>query len=44
MRLIDKIISYVYTRRIFGPRCPEYVECCPCCMAWRLHDDYTKQL
>lgn len=41
MRLIDKIISYVYTRYFFGPRCLGFDEDCPCCEAWQIHDDYT---
>lgn len=36
---IDRIISYVYTRRLFGPRCKEHMDGCPCCDAWRTHDD-----
>ena len=36
---IDRIISYVYTRRMFGARCEEKMEGCPCCNAWEFHDD-----
>ena len=36
---LDCLISYVYTRRMFGHRCEEYLEGCPGCDAWRLHDD-----
>jgi hypothetical protein len=41
MRLIDRFLSYVYTRRFFGPRCPEFEAGCPCCDAWKVHDDYN---
>lgn len=36
---IDRVISYVYTRRLFGPRCEEDLPGCACCDAWRTHDD-----
>lgn len=36
---IDLVISYVYTRRLFGPRCEEHMDGCPVCDAWRTHDE-----
>lgn len=36
---IDHIVSYVYTRRMFGHRCEEYLEGCAVCDAWQFHDD-----
>lgn len=36
---IDHLVSYVYTRRMFGPRCPEHLDGCAVCDAWRFHDD-----
>lgn len=36
---LDHILSYVYTRRMFGPRCEEYLKGCPVCDAWHFHDD-----
>ena len=36
---LDCLVSYVYTLRMFGHRCEEYLEGCPGCDAWRLHDD-----
>jgi hypothetical protein len=37
--LFDRLISWLYTRRIWGPRCSEYEPGCPCCERWRQHDD-----
>lgn len=39
--LFDRLLSYVYTRRFYGPRCPEFEPLCGCCQAWELHDDCT---
>ena len=39
MRLLDKLISWIYTRRFFGPRCSEYEEGCIVCEQWRFHDE-----
>ena len=36
---LDHLISYVYTRRLFGPRCEEHMDGCPVCDAWRTHDE-----
>lgn len=36
---IDHLVSYVYTHRLFGPRCPEVNPDCACCKAWILHDE-----
>ena len=38
-RMIDRLISWVYTRKMFGPRCSEYEPSCACCAAWKLHDE-----
>ena len=37
--MIDRLISWIYTRRLFGLRCEEYAEGCPCCEAWKFHDE-----
>jgi hypothetical protein len=37
--MFDRFISWVYTRRIFGPRCADYEQGCPVCDAWNFHDD-----
>lgn len=39
MKYFDRFLSYLYTRRFFGPRCPEFEPGCPCCEAWEFHDD-----
>lgn len=36
---LDWILSYVYTRRLFGPRCSEVEPTCACCQAWITHDE-----
>jgi len=37
--MIDRMISWLYTRRIFGPRCSDYEQECSVCAAWKLHDE-----
>lgn len=39
MRYIDRLLSWLYTRRFFGPRCPEHEPTCATCQAWEFHDD-----
>lgn len=39
MLIFDRLISWLYTRRIWGPRCTEYAPGCPCCDRWRQHDE-----
>ena len=36
---LDCLVSYVYTRRMFGKPCEEYLEGCAVCDAWQLHRD-----
>jgi hypothetical protein len=36
---LDWTLSYVYTRRLFGPRCVEHMDTCVCCEAWKAHDE-----
>lgn len=36
---IDHLVSYVYTRRLFGKRCEEYQKTCAVCDAWEFHDE-----
>lgn len=36
--MIDRFISWLYTRRIWGKRCNEYDPDCPSCEAWATHD------
>lgn len=38
MILFDRFISWLYTYRLFGARCPDYDANCPCCKAWDRHD------
>lgn len=35
---MDRFISWLYTRQIWGDRCSAYEPDCHCCKAWRLHD------
>ena len=37
--IIDRFISWLYTRRVWGPRCDEDQLGCPCCDKWREHDE-----
>ena len=37
--MIDRLISWLYTRRLFGPRCSDYKSGCACCEAWEFHDE-----
>lgn len=39
MRLFDKLLSWIYTYRIWGPRCPDFEPQCACCKAWAEHDE-----
>lgn len=35
----DRMISWIYVRRLYGSRCPDYDEWCWCCRQWKNHDD-----
>lgn len=37
--LFEHFLSWLYTRQMYGPRCPDYSEHCPGCQAWEKHDD-----
>ncbi len=37
--LIDKFISWLYIRRIWGERCDEVEPKCLCCEKWIEHDE-----
>lgn len=39
--MIDRFISWLYTRRFYGPRCPEFGDGCPVCEAWEQHDEFV---
>ena len=39
MSWIDQFISWLYIRKLWGPRCPDYQEGCPCCEKWKEHDE-----
>lgn len=36
--LLDRFISWLYVRRIWGDRCSDYQPGCGCCEAWAAHD------
>lgn len=36
---MDRLISWLYTRRIWGPRCPDFDPDCRVCRRWAEHDD-----
>lgn len=38
-RHFDHFLSWLYTRRLYGQRCPDFAEHCPCCEAWQAHDE-----
>ena len=35
----DHFVSWLYTYRLYGPRCPDYADSCPGCIAWVNHDE-----
>ena len=37
--MIERFISWLYTRKIWGPRCGEYEPECICCQKWAIHDE-----
>jgi hypothetical protein len=37
--MIDWFISWLYTRKLYGPRCSDFEATCPCCEAWQNHDE-----
>jgi len=37
---MNRFLSWLFTSRFYGPRCPDTDPDCPCCFAWRLHDFY----
>lgn len=39
MNMLDHLLSWLYVRRIYGTRCPDYDADCYCCKAWREHDE-----
>lgn len=36
--MIDRPLSWLYTRRLWGARCLDYDPGCACCEAWATHD------
>lgn len=41
MDWFDIFVSWLYTRRLYGERCPDYDEHCHCCKAWQEHGELT---
>ena len=39
MSMFDKVLSWVYTRKIWGIKCDEFEPECCVCKAWRTHED-----
>lgn len=37
--LLDRLISWLYIRRLWGPRCGDYEPTCCVCQHWREHDE-----
>ena len=37
--MIDRFISWLYIRRMYGPRCSEYEPSCIVCEQWKHHDE-----
>lgn len=37
--LFNHFVSWLYTRRLYGPRCPDFMHGCACCEAWKVHDE-----
>jgi len=42
--IIDRLMSWLYTRRIWGPRCPDSEPGCPVCQRWREHDELFEKM
>jgi len=38
MSWIDCLISYIYIRKIWGPRCQDFDRACLTCQKWQEHD------
>lgn len=36
---LDHFLSWLYTYRLWGPRCSDYEPTCACCEAWKVHDE-----
>lgn len=36
--MLDRLLSWLYTRKVWGPRCSERETGCACCDAWATHD------
>lgn len=43
VNLFDHFLSWLYIRRLYGPRCPEYADGCYCCEKWKDHDEIFNQ-
>ena len=39
MHVFDRWLSWLYTYRIAGPRCPDFEPQCACCQGWKYHDE-----
>lgn len=39
LRFLNRPISWLYTRLLFGSRCSDYEKLCPSCGAWKEHDE-----
>lgn len=39
MKPFDRFLSWLYIRRIWGPRCPDINAECRVCQRWQEHDD-----
>jgi hypothetical protein len=37
--MFDRFVSWLYTKRIWGPRCSHFHPDCAVCGAWKLHDE-----
>lgn len=35
---MTRLIHWLATRLVWGPRCPEHMDGCPCCDHWAEHD------
>jgi len=44
MSWFDRFLSWLYIRRLWGPRCSDYQEGCACCEHWKEHDEVIETL
>lgn len=39
-----RLVSWLYTRMFFGPRCDDFEPECCVCRAWKLHKEWFEEV